>query len=249
MITILIVHPGMDDGMSWHKVASRLRDRFRVVTPVRRRYNTDLPARPMCSIADEAADIVALARSFGVPVVVVGHSSGAVVALEALVAAPDAFSGAILYEPPIVIGPPLGGEATVRAQRAISQGKVAKAIRIFLRDIVRIPSPIAVVAGAFIALNPRMRALAPRQIDDATAIDDLGNRLTAYHEIKVRTVLLGGDRSPAHLGARLDALADVLPNAQRVVMHRQGHGANVRSPGAVADLIADFAASSPEHTD
>jgi hypothetical protein len=38
-------------------------------------------------------------------------------------------------------------------------------------------------------------------------------------------ILLGGERSPAHLSTRLDALARTLPHAGKAVLHRQGHGA------------------------
>jgi pimeloyl-ACP methyl ester carboxylesterase len=53
---------------------------------------------------------------------------------------------------------------------------------------------------------------------------------------------LGGGRSPAHLRARLDALAAVLPRLDSVViLPRQGHLANLRAPGEVAQVIASFA--------
>src|ERR1700727_2844750 len=108
---ILVVHPGFDDGKSWGKVAARLSGRFRVVRIVRRQYRLDRPAPVPYSIAREAGDVLALAADIGEPMVIVGHSSGGVVALEALAAAPAAvFAGAVLFEPPVAIGPPPGGE-------------------------------------------------------------------------------------------------------------------------------------------
>ncbi len=38
---ILIVHPGMDDGASWAKVAAGLSDRYRVLRVRRRQYRFD----------------------------------------------------------------------------------------------------------------------------------------------------------------------------------------------------------------
>jgi hypothetical protein len=46
---------------------------------------------------------------------------------------------------------------------------------------------------------------------------------------------------PAHLGERLDALERVLPHTERMVLHGQGHAANVFAPGKLADVIAGFA--------
>jgi len=68
-----------------------------------------------------------------------------------------------------------------------------------------------------------MRALAPRQIDDAPV------------------VLVGGDRSPAHLGERLDALARALPRAEPVVLHGQGHNANLGAPDRIARVVEALA--------
>ena len=88
---ILVIHPGLDDGRSWKKVAGRIAGRFRVVRIVRRHYRVDLPAASCYSMAREVEDVLALAKLLGEPIVVAGHSSGAVVALEALAAAPAAF--------------------------------------------------------------------------------------------------------------------------------------------------------------
>jgi pimeloyl-ACP methyl ester carboxylesterase len=178
----------------------------------------------------------------GEQVVLVGHSSGGVVALEAMVTSPEAFAGAVVYEPPVVIGPPLGPEALERARAAIAADKPGKAIAIFLREIVEIPSWWARLAGVSVATSRKLRMLVPRQLDDMEAINELGVRLDAYARIETPTVLLGGDRSPSHLGERLDALAGVLPHAERVVLSGQGHDANWRAPGDVARVIETLAA-------
>jgi pimeloyl-ACP methyl ester carboxylesterase len=64
---------------------------------------------------------------------------------------------------------------------------------------------------------------------------------TCYGAFSPTTVLLGGDRSPAHLGERLDALARRMPRAESVVLHGQGHGAHQRAPDQVARVIANLA--------
>ena len=96
---VLILHGGIDDGSSWRRVAVRLAPRFRVLRLHRRQYRPDLKTGSACTMAEEVEHVTALVRAIGQPMVIVGHSSGAVVALEALVATPTAFSGAVLYEP------------------------------------------------------------------------------------------------------------------------------------------------------
>jgi pimeloyl-ACP methyl ester carboxylesterase len=235
---VLVAPPGLDDGRSWAKVAARLATRFRVVRLHRRRYRLDLPT---CSMAQEVDDLVALATTFGEPVLLVGHSSGAVVALEALVAAPGPFAGAVLYEPPSLLRPAEWTGVVERSRAALAAGRPGRAFRLFLRDVVRESAFMSRLAGLLVALHPRYRALVPGQLADAEAINDLGVRLDAYAGIEVPTVLLGGDRSPAHLGERLDALARTLPHAERVTLTGQGHTAHSEAPGEVARVVATFA--------
>jgi pimeloyl-ACP methyl ester carboxylesterase len=108
--SILVLHGGMGDLSSWERVTDRLRDRFRVARLHRRQYRLDVPRK--VTMADEVSEVLAAAAALDRPVVV-GHSSGAVLALEALVAAPPGlFAGAVLYEPPLMISDRPLGEGT-----------------------------------------------------------------------------------------------------------------------------------------
>jgi pimeloyl-ACP methyl ester carboxylesterase len=237
---ILVVPPGMDDGSGYAKVAAALADRFRVLRLRRRQYRLDLPA-PV-TIPEEVRDIAAVVQAVGEPVLLFGHSSGAVVALEALVAMPDAFTGAVLYEPPVVTDLPLGepgAEAAARA--AVDAGKPGAALEIFVRDVVRIPPTAAWLTRAAVPFMPKYKALVPRQIDDLSSIIALGDRRDAYSAIDTRVLLLGGAKSPSHLGARLDALQRILPRCSRTVMESQGHTANAQGVDELAGIIARFA--------
>jgi pimeloyl-ACP methyl ester carboxylesterase len=237
---ILVIHPGLDDGRSWGKVAARLSPRFRVVRIVRRHYRLDLPPAAGYSISQEVEDVRALAEAIGEPMLIVGHSSGAVVALEALVASPGMFAGAVLYEPPVATGPPdpAAELALTQANAAVAAGQPGKAAQIFIRDIVGMPAFSAWMSRPVVALVPRLRALLPRQISD---LDGLGLRLDAYATITVPVVLLGGERSQAHLGESLDALAGAMPHAERVTLARRDHFANRKASAEVAQVIAALA--------
>lgn len=239
--TILIVHPGMDDGRSWAKVAGELTAAHTVARFTRRQYRPSA-RRPM-SIADEAEDVVSIAAGLSAPVLLVGHSSGAVVALEALVRSPHLFSGAVLYEPPLETELPSPYAAIDRALDALANDRPGRAMQLFVRDMVGLLPAFGLVVRAMVPLVPRMRRLGPWQIFDAKSIAELGDRLSVYAAIPVPVLLVGGSRSPAHLGRRLDALAAVLPRSSRVEIEGQGHSANARDPRGMARLIADFAAS------
>lgn len=237
---ILIVGPGMDDGAGWQKVAARLSTRFRVVRLHRRRYQLDIAATSW-PVAQEVDDVLAVAAVIGEPVLIVGHSSGGVVALEAMVASPSTFTGAVLYDPSILISTAEWRPAVDQAKAALAAGKPGKAMAIFLRDVIRMPPWAARLSGAYVAVNPTWRALTPRQIDDADAIDRLGVRLDTYAEVNVPTVLLSGKRGPAHLAERIDALAHTLPWAKKAALRGQGHSAHRSAPDEVAHVITTLA--------
>jgi pimeloyl-ACP methyl ester carboxylesterase len=226
----------MGDDTTWAKVTDRLNQRYRTVRLYRRQYRLDLGPRPV-SFAQEVEHVVAIAAQLDRPVLV-GHSSGAVLALEAMAAEPERYSGAVLYEPPLMIDRPFGADTLARARAALAKGKPGTAFGIFLRDVVGLNPVFSWGLGVLINRQPSMRDRVERQLDDAEAIDQLGVRLDAYAKIELPILLLGGDKSPRHLGERLDALEAVLPHARRLVMHGEGHGAEDSSPDRVARAIA-----------
>jgi pimeloyl-ACP methyl ester carboxylesterase len=243
--TILIVGPGLDDGTRTKKLATMLAKRYRVIRLHRRQYRLDLKTDGAgFSVAQEVDDVLAVAHHVGRPVIIYGHSSGATVALEALVASQPSFVGAIIFEPAIVVDTPWAGEdneVITQARAALDAGKPGKAMAIFTRYSIGLPAWQARSVGVLTTLVPRYRRLAPSQIDDLQAMDALGPRLDAYAQIALPTLLLGGDRSPSRLGAPLAALERVMPNAERAVMHGLDHGADVKAPKKVARIIETFA--------
>jgi pimeloyl-ACP methyl ester carboxylesterase len=233
---ILFLHGGMGDSTTWAPVTDLLNQRFRTVRLHRRQYRVDLDGPPV-TMAQEFEHVAAITGQLHRPMLV-GHSSGAVLALEALTAAPEAYSGAVLYEPPLVIGEPIGGPKLVPARAAYENGKAGKAFAIFLRDVVQMNPLLCWAAGVALDWQPEMRAPIGRQLDDCDAIDALGVRLDAYAKLELPILLIGGDRSPRHLGERLDAVERALPHTRRLLMHGQGHSAWRRAPQRVASAIA-----------
>ena len=239
--SILVLHGGMSDEAPWAKVAAELAPEFRVTRIRRRLYRPELPADPSTDFRLEIDDVGAVVATLQGPVLLVGHSSGAVVALEAMLALPDAFAGAVLYEPPIPDLPLGGPDSLNRSRAALAAGHTGRAIRIFLNDAVQIGPPVPFLVGMMTRFVPELRMYGARQIDDWEAIGRLGPRLDQYATIRVPTMLLTGDRSPSHLGERVRMVAAAIPQSSVQVLHGQGHGANDKAPGLVAQLISAFA--------
>ena len=237
---IVIVHGGSSDISHWERVAHALAGIFRVIRIERRLYARNNPAKSPHAIQREVEDLAALFARIGEPVLLLGHSSGGVVALETALQCPSAVAGLVLYEPPVAVDRPLGGEALVRAKQALAHGNASQALTIHLRDIVRFPGVLVL----FMRLLPgwkQLCAVAPAQIADTEAIEALGIGIQRYARLEMPTLLFGGTRSPAHLRERLAALAHVIPNAQTTFLRGQGHLANLMAPEQVARLVREFA--------
>ncbi len=196
------------------------------------------------TINDEVAEVVRIAEGCASPVLLVGHSSGGVVALEALAARPDLFLAAAIYEPPVeLVGDAMDTRALEASREAIEQRDPARAVLIFTRDIVKLKPIEARIAQLLTRVSPRLRRLAPRQVADNHAIRDLGDRTEAYARIQSPTLLIGGSDSPPHLTRRLDVLEATMPRTTRVRLARQGHAAQERNPEQLAAVIAEFHAT------
>jgi pimeloyl-ACP methyl ester carboxylesterase len=241
---ILLLHPGSANRSSWAGVAAALSERFRVLRFDRWTYrggHAGTAPAGADTMDAEVRDVLAVAAAAG-RLLLVGHSSGAVVALESALAAPAGFSGMVLYEPPVAVDEPLGGEALRRARAALDAGDPDRAITIHMREIVG-AGRIGIAAMRRVPpVWQVVRDHAAAQITDDEAIESLGVGLGRYARLDLPVLLLGGGRSPAHMRERLDALAAVLPRLDStVVMPEQGHMANLRAPGEVAKVIAAFA--------
>jgi pimeloyl-ACP methyl ester carboxylesterase len=237
---ILLVHAGGSTGAVWLKVATMLAGAFRVLVYDRPTYRTATPPAGAEAMAAEIADLLTVAGAVDEPLVVVGHSSGAVVVLEA--ALRQRFGGLLLYEPPVAVDRPIGGAALRRARAALDRGDPHEAMVVHARDIVG-ASRLGVLVFRLLPFVGRpLVAHAAGQIADDEALESLGVGVDRYAAVDVPVLLLGGERSPRHLRAGLDALAAVLPRADPVeILAGQGHVATVRAPDQVAAAIAGFA--------
>lgn len=185
--------------------------------------------------AREAEDLAAVIGAVGGRAAVLGHSSGAVLALLA------GGSGApvshlFLSEPPFHFGvEPAAEDFPARLQALVDDGHPEDAVTLFQREGVGLPE--AVVEQ--IRRSPMFASLVPLAqsvVYDATLTAELEAPTEAMTGVDVPVTILRGEPTYPFLVAACERLAAAMPSAELVVVpESHDHGVD---PPATARLIA-----------
>nr|WP_235733530.1 alpha/beta hydrolase [Mycobacteroides chelonae] len=120
---LVMVHGAMDSGATWSDVATELQRDFTCFLIDRRGHGASTDAAEH-SLAREADDVIAVAAEAGPDAVILGHSFGAVVVLEALRRGLDV-AAVVLYEPPLPVS-----ESVAVANREGSEAVRARSVTV-----------------------------------------------------------------------------------------------------------------------
>lgn len=234
--TVVIVNGALSRAADAAPLAQALADAgFRAVTWDRRARGAS-GDRVGSGPDDEVADLAAVIQAAGDVDAVLGHSSGAVLALYA--ASCGVPTGALfLSEPPIDFdGAGFGPELVERLQALVDDGRPDEAVAAFQLDGIGLPRDVVDAARA----GGQLAALAP--LGQSTVYDArLTLRLrqpdaTLFDVARPVTVLRGEQTFPFLIGSS-DRLAAATPGAELVIvaesiMHRP-------DPVATARVIAE----------
>ena len=203
-----------------------------------RRGRGDSADTPPWSVEREVEDIAALVDVAGGRADLYGHSSGAVLALEAALRLGDKVRRVVLYDAPYVHDEAerasyaaLGREV----HRLLGAGQNAAAMKGFLKGIG--------MPRVFIALLPvfpgwrTMRALAPTLAYDIALTRDLPPVARAA-SVAAPILILVGQKSPASLHSVARQLSGAIPHAQLAEVPGQDHMVSAKAllPRLVAFL-------------
>lgn len=200
------------------------------------------------SIADQAADALALLRHLGVSRAhVVGHSYGAVTALQLAHDNPDLVHSVSLLEPPLLMVP--SAEAVNQALgpsfEHYESGDTAGAVDAFMRVVAgtewRAQAARTVPGGA-----EQAEADAATWFEvEAPALGEWQFDADAASEISAPILyVLGSDSGPFSVEGR-DLALTWFPEAQDEVIEGANHLLQVQEPRAVAEAVAGFLAEHP----
>jgi len=223
------------------EIAAQLASHFTVVH-YDRRGRGDSGDAPTYAVAREIEDIAALIDAVGGSAALYGMSSGAVLALDAAAAGLPVTMLA-LYEPPLVVDdsrPPVPADAAARTAAAVAAGRPGDAVELFMTECVGVPAEV--VAG--FRQTPKWAELA--SVAHTLAYDLAlltgtvsGDPLPTDRWIAVTapTLVIDGGASPPQMASAANALAHVLPNAQRDTIPGQQHDV---APDLVVPVLTKF---------
>ncbi len=190
----------------------------------------------------EVEDLAVLIEAAGGSALAFGHSSGAVLALEAARRGLSIPKLAI-YEPPFIIDdsrPPLPGDYVAQLRELIANGQREEALEYFMTSAVGIPAEYidGIKQAPFWADSV---AVAHTISYDGEIMGDTMSgdpaALERFASINTPTLVMVGSESPPYQRNAVQALIDLLPDAQLRVMEGQDHGV---APEVLVPALVDF---------
>ncbi len=233
---LVLVHGSFSDHeTNWEFVKPLLEKQFTVYAIARRgRGETD--ATEGHSLEDEGRDVVALIRSIGEPVFLLGHSYGAQTALAAAAMVPDRIRKLVLYEPPWPRV--IGKDALARLEQLAHTGDWDGFAVTFFRDTLSVPVEVlAELRGT--ELWPPITADAPATLGDLRALSRYDFAAERFRELRIPVLLQIGTESPRDLYVT-DALGAVLPDVHIEELPGQAHEGMTTAPAMYAESVSCF---------
>lgn len=237
---LILVYGALADHTYWRALLPFLRDNFSLHLLERRGRGASGDGEPYAA-EREVEDVLGAIEAVGEPCNLFGHSSGAILALEAAQRS-QLVQRLILYETPGEAGGPVLQAGLKQAlERILAQGDRDLAVETFLRQAFEAPeAAIEKLRG-----SPRWQehvALAHTMIYDAAVVSYFNSRDFQLGDFATPTQLILGGTSPEAEASGTKILASVLPDCRLTVLEGEGHNGVYTAPERLATIIKDFCA-------
>ncbi|MDR5774767.1 MULTISPECIES: alpha/beta hydrolase [unclassified Caballeronia] len=246
---LLFLHGSLCDYRYWSAQILPLARQFRCIAPSLSHYWPAVDAFVQGEFSWEAhvAEMAEFIEALDIaPVHLIGHSRGGCVAFHLAKEYPRLVKTLTLADPggPLQVSPqpaaaslpPATNALRTRVAELIEMGEIEPGLELFV-DSVSMPS-------FWQKSTPAFRRMA---IDNALTVPkQLRDPLPAYtrdaaRDIKCRTLLIDGQKSPRMFRNNVDKLAEWIEFADRQTIAGASHGMNVASPAAFNRAIQAFA--------
>lgn len=210
------------------EIAAALGETFTVYNYDRRGRGDSTDTSPY-AVAREVEDIAALIERAGGAAMVFGHSSGAVLSLDAVEAGLPVSKLAV-YEAPMIVDSTRAQPSPdyrSRLEALIADGRRGDAVELFLTDGVGVPAEI-VAQMRQAPMWAGFEDVADTLAYDAAIEDGLLSGVPVAAErwpsIGIPVLVMDGGASPEWMRNAAGALGDALPTSHRITLAGQDHG-------------------------
>jgi pimeloyl-ACP methyl ester carboxylesterase len=254
---IVLIHGMINSSRHWEAVATRLAQSHQVIAPDLIGHGDSATPRGDYSLGAHAASIRDLLATLGVErATIVGHSLGGGVAMQFFYQFPQRTERLVLVSSgglgpevsPLLRGAAMPGSALLlrlatqpRLVDAIAGGGARLRARgvgtgVYLQAVARALRPLQ-EAGARRAFVETLRAVIDRQGQRVSARDRL------YLLQDMPTMIVWGERDRTIPLAHGIATRDAVPGCRFEVLPGAAHFPNLEDPAGLADVLADFVAT------
>ena len=233
---VILVCGASTDRMANAPLAGLLAENFSVFN-YDRRGRGDSGDAGHYAVEREVEDLDAVIDAAGESAFVYGTSSGGALALEAA-ASGLSITKLAIWEPPFSLDessrPPV--DQVERYNEMISAGRRDDAVEYFMTQVVGLPSEF--VAHAKNApFWQAQEAIAHTLAYDATIMGDHSLPVERAASVAAPTLVMAGGESFPFMRETARALADVVPDAQSLILEGQEHNVD---PSALAPVLVEF---------
>jgi pimeloyl-ACP methyl ester carboxylesterase len=185
-------------------------------------------------VESEVDDVVAVMEQTGARMVF-GHGYGGLVALHVGLRWP--VEALIAYEPTVSVDGSFDASWLASFTRQLAEQRPAAAMATYLKGMESSRRLLWATALRMVRRH-EARELLPTVPDEVAEITRLDSDAGRYGEIASRTLLLGGERSPAYLTGVLPTLARIVPTADYAILPGLDHHApDQNAPDTIAQQI------------
>jgi pimeloyl-ACP methyl ester carboxylesterase len=192
------------------------------------------------SLSREFEDVAAIAESIAQPVSLLGHSFGAICALESALLTANLHK-LVLYEPPLPVeGARIYPTGVIqRLTSLLDAGDRAGVLTTFMKEVVRMPQSELELLRSSPTWPARVAAAhtLPRELAAHEAYRFHPNR---FNTMRTPALLLLGGDSPDFFAAAIRTLEMALPNARVATLPRQQHIAMDTAPDLFVREVVAF---------
>ena len=236
---LLLVHGTGASSARWLPILPSLAEQFSVYA-LDRRGRGDSDDSPHYSLQREVEDVASLVDAVREPVFLLGHSFGAICALEATLLTPHVHK-LILYEPPIPIedNPTHRNGLIDQLEALLTIGDREGVLTTFILEVLHMPPQDFEAYRASATWRARVAAAhtLPRELRAQERYHFVPER---FKNVMIPTLLLMGENSPARFKTATQLVQASLPISRIVILPGQGHVAMDTAPDLFLREITMF---------